>query len=168
MANTLECGSSNAFEPRIVKGSRLKALPWVLLGGGFLAASLLVIYSEPSNHVGWTGLVLSALAILIFAEPLVRPYVLILDVDGFSLGPSILLPRKTVAWRDVQNFFVHRTMQDFRVVAYNLESAVKPTARHRGARIFGVDGTLPRGWPKSPEKMVEELNAYREWALSRR
>jgi hypothetical protein len=38
----------------------------------------------------------------------------------------------------------------------------------RIARRFGADAALPKGWPMSPDAMVEHLNAVRAQALGER
>lgn len=97
---------------------------------------------------------------------LIRPQRLRLDSEGFALEGGFVWSPKKVRWNDVDEFFVYRPPRGGKLIGYNY----RPVARQGSPlswliRRFGADAALPKGWPRSPEKMTEELNAYRRSVL---
>jgi hypothetical protein len=141
---------------------------YLLLSLAFVAGGVLIVRDPSSGAGGWLCMTFFGLCAVVFAIQLIRPQVLTLDIDGFTLDGGLVWSPKTVLWRDVQGFFVYRLPRGGKMIGYNWEpGAKKDTAARRLVRAFGADGALPKGWPGSPEQMVEDLNAYRLWALSR-
>ena len=113
----------------------------------------------------WLCLVFFSPCALVFAWLLIRPPRLLLDRQGFTLVGGLIRSPKTIPWRDVEAFFVYRLPRGGKMIGYNYRPGVREvTALARVGRAFGADGALPKGWTLSPEKMVDELNAYRAWA----
>ena len=53
------------------------------------------------------------------------------------------------------------------MIAYSLiPEAQKHNFLSDLSRKLGADGALPKGWPESPDKFVDKLNAYRLRALA--
>lgn len=103
---------------------------------------------------------------VVFMWLLIRPQRLLLDRQGFTLVGGLIRTPKTVAWRDIEPFFVYRLPRGGKMIGYNYREGVREvSAMARLGRALGAEGALPKGWPMSPEKMVVELNGYRERAL---
>lgn len=112
------------------------------------------------------GLGFFGLCSVVFVGLLIRPQRLLLDRQGFTLVGGLIRSPKTVAWRDIEPFFVYRLPRGGKMIGYNYREGVREdTAMRRLGRALAADGVLPKGWPMSPEKMVAELNGYRERAL---
>jgi hypothetical protein len=100
-----------------------------------------------------------------------------LDADGFTLSGGLMRPSKArkIHWRDVDPFFLYR-IPGYRGLpgpkAIGMNFTPQAPERTRLARFnrnkFGVDGSLPGLWSAGPEKMIAELNDYRERALRMR
>jgi hypothetical protein len=169
MSKTLEAGVKAPVGPRTIEASRLQ-ISLYLLGSLVFVVIGLVVIQNPSPRIGaWFAVLFFGLCAAVFATLLLRPQVLILDAGGFTVGGGLIRSPRKVLWRDVEGFFVYRLPKGGKTIGYNLAPAArKDTPLTRIASSLGADGALPRGWPGSPEKMVEDLNAYRLWALNQR
>jgi hypothetical protein len=158
-----------ALEPRIIKGSRGKSSLYLVGSLIFvLIGSQMVEDAKANNGVGWLCITFFSLCTLVSAWLIIRPQVLLLDGEGFSLDGGLVRSAKKIGWRDVQGFFVYRLPRGGKMIGYNYD----PTAGNDSWLIginrgFGAEGALPKGWSGSPERMAEELNDYRQQALSR-
>jgi len=156
------------MEPLIITGSRAKTAIYLAISIVFVAVGVLMV-GHPSGAkdliYSWLSIVFFGLGVVVFGWLLVRPQVLQLDSEGFSLGGGLVrTPRKT-RWRDVQAFFVFRLPRGGKMIGFNYEPGRRPSLASVSRR-FGADGGLPKSWPKSPEAMADILNGYRERALA--
>ncbi|WP_165185151.1 hypothetical protein [Caulobacter soli] len=169
MAKPIDVGVNTRVGPRTIEASRLKLWLYLAISLVFVAIGVMMVQDPSAGLKGWLVLLFFGLGVAAFVVLLVRPQVLDLDTQGFTLRGGFVRSPKTVLWRDVERFFVYRLPRGGKMIGYMLEPAArKDTALNRIARSFGADGALPKGWPGSPEKMVEDLNAYRLWALGGR
>jgi len=53
------------------------------------------------------------------------------------------------------------------MVGYNLQEPIASGFNRFNRSLFGAEAALPKGWSLSAEKLADELNDYREKALSR-
>jgi hypothetical protein len=168
MAKAAEIGVTTRVGPRTIEASRAKAWLYFLGSLVFVAGGLWMV-QDPSKAGGWFVLLFFGACAVVFAIMLVRPQVLILDASGFMVSGGLVRSPRKVLWRDVRGFHVYRLPKGGKMIGYFLEPSVrKDTAMAKINRGLGADGALPKGWPGSPEKMVEDLNAYRLWALNGR
>lgn len=165
MAKPVDVGVTTRVGPRTIEASRLKMSLYLAGSLVFVAIGVAMVRDPSTGLKGWLALVFFALCAASFTWMLMRPQVLELDAKGFTVRGGFIRSPKTVLWRDVERFFVYRLPKGGKMIGYTLEPAArKDTAMARMARSFGADGALPKGWPGSAEKMVENLNAYRLWA----
>jgi len=140
--------------------SRGKNLLWLAFSLAFMG--FLVGSSPDSELKAWLAIGFFALCSAVFAWLLLRPHRLILEDHGFTLSGGFMWSPKTTAWTDVENFFVYSLGRGGKMIGYNFISAVRKTSLiARLSRRIAADAALPRGWPMSPEHMVEALDAYR-------
>lgn len=169
MGKPIDVGISTQVGPRTIEASRLKMSLYLAGSLVFFALAVWMVRDPSTGWKGWLALGFVTLCVASFTWMLVRPQVLELDAKGFTVGGGFVRSPKKVLWRDVESFFVYKLPRGGKMIGYNLVPAArKATALGRIARSFGADGALPKGWPGSPEKMVEDLNAYRLWALGGR
>jgi hypothetical protein len=150
-----------------IVGSRWKIALYLAVSLGFVAIGVLML-GDP-EEAAWKallGLGFFGLCALIFLWLLIRPQRLLLDGQGFTIGGGLVRSPKLVRWRDIEPFFVYRLPKGGKMVGYNY----RPGARSDGmlaqiSRRLGADGALPKGWPMSPEALVDDLNAFRARAL---
>ncbi|PVM92208.1 hypothetical protein DDF62_03395 [Caulobacter radicis] len=170
MAKPVDVGVDTRLRPRTIKASRFKALLQLAITLVFVAVAALVVWVDPVGLiglVGWLMLLFFGLAAALPILLLVRRRSLELDADGFTLrGGSIRFPRK-VLWRDIEPLFVYRLPErGGKMIGYRfLPAARKELGLERAADGLEVDEAMLDEWTRSPEKMVEDLNAYRRWAL---
>lgn len=166
MGKPIDVGVSTQVGPRTIEASRLKMSLYLAGSLIFVAIGAMMVGDDSTNLKAWLALVFFGLCAAIFAFLLMRPQVLELDAKGFTVRGGFIRAPKKVLWRDVESVFVYKLPRGGKMIGYNLVPAArKDTALGRIARSFGADGALPKGWPGSPEKMAEDLNAYRVWAL---
>lgn len=169
MAKPIDVGVNTRVGPRSIEASRLKLWLYLALSLIFVAGGVLMVQDPSTGLKGWLVLAFFGLGVAVFVVLLVRPQVLELDPKGFTLRGGFIRSPKTVLWRDVESIFVYKLPRGGKMIGYNLVPGIrKDTALARMARSFGADGALPKGWAGSPEKMAEDLNAYRLWALGQR
>lgn len=150
-----------------IVGSRWKAALYLAASVAFAAGGLLML-NDPaeSRAAAMLCLIVFGLGALVFLLMLIRPQRLALDGQGFTLDGGLVRSPKLVRWRDIEPFFVYRLPRAGKMIGYNFRPGVKPeTTMGRIARRFGADAALPKGWPMSPDALVEHLNAYRAQAL---
>lgn len=156
------------LQPKVFVSSRGKTALLLLVCLVFVGA-LALPSGDPYAFWRILGLGLFGLGAVAQAWLLVRPQRLIFDPEGFTLSGGLILPSraKKIPWSDVDQFFIYHTSSGNKMIALNF----KPEAseRTRFAQFsrakFGADGALPGLWPGGREKMVEELNRYRELAV---
>jgi hypothetical protein len=104
---------------------------------------------------------------LVFAALIVRPQRIVVDSEGFALHGGLIVSSKKTLWRDTEPFFVCRLANNRKTIGFNYRSGARDrTALLRVNRKLGADGALPILQRGSAEELVEELNAYRQRALS--
>jgi hypothetical protein len=123
---------------------------------------------KANSVVGWFGIAFFGLCALVSARLIVRPQVLLLDGEGFTLDGGLVRSARKIGWRDIEGFFVYRLPKGGKTIGYNYEPAAgKDSLLIQINRAFGSDGALPKAWSGSPESMADELNDYRLQALAR-
>jgi hypothetical protein len=137
---------------------------------GSLAFVAIALRLPPQPHRdAWKlqlGIGFFGLCAVVFAWLLIRPQRLALDAEGFTLLGGFVASPKKVCWRDIDEFFIYRLPRGGKMIGFNYKPGVRPVSPLvRPHRLRGADGALPKGWARSPEEMVAELNAYRRRAL---
>ena len=151
-----------------ITSSRGKTLLYLATSVVFVAMGVFMLGDPSHTTMAWLCILFFGLGVAAFVWLLIRPQTLTLDETGFTLGGGMVRSPLTIAWRDVQGFFVYKLPKGGKMIGYNFTpGARKDTAIAKLARGLGADGALPRAWPQSPEKMAETLNAYRARALAR-
>jgi hypothetical protein len=158
------------MEPLTITGSRLNAALYLVLSLVFLAGGVWLVGQAVQVKdlvFGWLSIALFGLAALVFVWLLVRPQVLRLDAEGFSLQGGLVRSPKLTRWRDVQPFFVFHLPRGGKMIGFNyIQDRAPSTTLAFVSGLAGAEAGLPKGWPKSPEAMVAVLNDYRERALA--
>jgi hypothetical protein len=96
-----------------------------------------------------------------------RPRRLVLDDEGFTLTGGLVWSPQKLCWRDIDHFFGYRLAKGGKLIGFNFKPGLRGAGpRFRLNQVFGADGALPRGWTRSPERMVDELNAWRMQAMN--
>lgn len=156
------------IETKEIKQSRLKTTTALLGSSAFVAIAVLIPHQAgESNAWRWWCGGFFGLCATVFCWLLIRPQQLKLDPRGFTVTGGLIYSPKKVSWNSIDPFFLYRLPRGGKAIAYNYrEGAERPhTPGARLSRRFGADGSLPRLWPGSPDRMVEDLNSYREQAL---
>ena len=150
-----------------IRSSVGKTLLYLVISLVFVSIGLVMLGDPSQATTAWGCILFFGLGGLVFIWLLVRPQLLILDDEGFTLSGGMVRSPKMTLWRDVESFFVYRLPRGGKMVGYNFAPGRrKETALAKLARGLGADGALPKGWPMSAEKMAETLNERRMRALS--
>ncbi len=98
---------------------------------------------------------------------LIRPYRLLLDDEGFTLTGGFVRKPTKVPWTDIEGFHMMGPFHN-RFIGYDFRPGVenKPGWIWAG-RFFGAEAALPKSWPGSSDKMLDDLNAAWETATRR-
>lgn len=168
MAKPVDVGVDTRVGPRTIKASRFKASLQLVMSLVFVAVGLMMVRINPVGLIGlagWLVLLFFGPSAAILVVLLVRRRSLELDAKGFTLrGGLIRLPRK-VLWRDIEPFFLYRLPKGGKMIGYKFVPASRKEMALERADSLEADDAMIDEWPRSPEKMVEDLNAYRHWAL---
>jgi hypothetical protein len=169
MAKPVDVGVDTRFGSRTIKASCFKASLQLVMSLVLVAVGVMMVRIDPvglMGLVGWPILLFSGLSAAIFVVLLLRRRSLELDARGFMLrGGLIRFPRK-VLWRDIEPFFLYRLPKGGKMIGYKFVPASrKEMGLERAADSLEADDTMIDEWRRSPEQMVEDLNAYRHWAL---
>ncbi len=159
---------TDVLEPKIIRGSLFKGVFNVLACAAFAVFGVMMIRDGgPDAISGWFALVFFGGGGLVLLVTMVRPQVLTLDAQGFTISGGVSgKPRKT-AWADIEDFFVYKLPRGGKMIGFNyVPSARKDGWMAKANQAFGADGALPKGWPGKPEDLAAELNAYRARALA--
>ncbi|MGR4863388.1 hypothetical protein [Caulobacter sp. LARHSG274] len=152
-----------------ITGSRGKSLLSLAVSLGFVAIGVFLFRDPRQMTIAWLCTGFFGLGAAMFAWLLVHPHTLVLDERGFTLSGGLVRAPKTTSWRDVEGFFTYRLPRGGKMVGYNFAPGVrKDTVMAKIVRGLAADRVLPKGWPQSPDKMAETLNAYRAQALAAR
>jgi hypothetical protein len=152
-----------------IKGSPGKTLLYLACSLGFVTIGLFLFRDPGQTTIAWLCTGFFGLCSATLAWLLIHPHTLTLDESGFTLSGGLVRAPKTTAWRDVEGFFVYRLPKGGKMIGYNFAPGVrKDTVMAKIVRGLAADGVLPKGWPQSPDKMAETLNAYRARALAAR
>jgi hypothetical protein len=156
-------------DTREYRSSRVKAALYLLLSIGFVSLGFLPSSTRPGGWALWLAVGFFALGIPVFATLLIRPQRLLLDRSGFTVTGGLIRKPSTTRWQDMEGFFVYRLPKGGKMIGYNYSpDAPDVSSLVKVSRRFGADAALPKGWPGSPDVMVDELNAFRERALASR
>lgn len=156
------------MEVEEIKSSRGKTVFFLLISLAFVAIAVAI----PSEDVAesykyWLAGAFFGLCSVVFAWLLIRPQRLLLAPTGFTVAGGFVRSPKHVLWRDVNPFFVYRLSRGGKMIGYNFAPGARTDSTLiRVNRLVGAEGALPKGWPGSPELMVERINAYRARALA--
>jgi hypothetical protein len=160
--------AAERVEARTITGSRAKTALYLLISIIFVAVGAMLLRGPSASAMAWLCVAFFGLGVLLFAWLLIRPQTLDLDSEGFTLGGGMVRSPKKVLWREVEGFHVYRLPRGGKMIGYSYAPGPKKeSAAVAFARDLGAESALPRGWPQSPEKMVDLLNAYRLRALGR-
>ena len=151
-----------------IKSSRGKTLLFLLISLGFVAIFVVIPSDDAAeSYWSWFGGAFFGLGTVVFAWLLVRPQRLVLAPTGFTVAGGLVRSPKQILWREVNPLFVYRIPRVGKMIGYNFApGARKDSALIRINRLAGAEGALPKGWPGSPERLVERINAYRARALA--
>jgi hypothetical protein len=144
--------------------SRTKVL--LLLLGSLVFVALYLFLPDPNHQLpvwgGWFfGVGAAVFVLLVF-----RPRKLTLDSEGFMVSGGLTRRPSKIAWRDVTGFapiYAGTKMVGFR---YAAETKRRPRGTWLSRRLSGADGAISGAWPCSTTDLAEQLNHYRERALS--
>ncbi len=156
------------IQPREIQASRLKTIGLLAGSLAFVAAGAFIQSRSPTiEPMAWLCMVFFGLGVVVAIVQLVRPQRLLLDNEGFTLvGGMVRRPRKE-RWADVRGFVVFRLPRGGTMVGYNYAPGAEPKSKLLAiSRGMGCDAGLGKGWPGGDAAMVEQLNAYRQQALS--
>lgn len=157
---------SPTASPSEIHGSYWKNGLYLAISLVFVVGGLAMLRDPEAVGAAWLCLIFFGLGAVVFLWMLVRPQRLILDSQGFTLCGGLVRSPKLVRWRDVEPFFVYRLPRAGKMIGYNYRPGAGPDSMlARINRRLGADCALPKGWPMSPEAMVEQLNACRARAL---
>ncbi|MER8658140.1 hypothetical protein [Mesorhizobium sp. M0847] len=133
-----------------------------------LACAFLIYVSEDGDTAGlWWCVAFFGLVALVFAWQLVRPQILVLNGQGFSLGGGLVRSPNLVPWKNIESFFVvHRRRRIGDMIGYNFAPGVKSSVMGSVTKSLGAEAALPQGWTLAPEEMVVLLNEYRRRAMA--
>ena len=156
------------MEVEEIKSSRGKTVLFLLISLAFVATSVTIPSEDAAeNYKSWFAGAFFGVCSVVFAWLLIRPQRLLLAPTGFTFAGGLVRSPKHVLWRDVNPFFVNRLKMGGKMIGYNFApGARRDSTLIRVNRFAGNDGVLPKGWPESPELMVERINAYRARALA--
>ncbi|MDG4881122.1 hypothetical protein [Mesorhizobium sp. WSM4884] len=153
------------IESKTIRGSRGKVAVYLLTSLAFVYGGATM---RDDAFVGWGSVILFGSTALVFFWWLVRPPLLLLDSDGFTLQGGFVRTPQQVLWGDIDSFLVYRLPRGSDAIGYNFRDDAKGasplalTSKRLGTKVL-----LPGRWPLSTEQMVEALNAYRLEALTR-
>lgn len=156
------------MEVEEIKSSRGKTVLFLLISLAFVSISV-AIPSETAveSYNSWFAGAFFGLCSVVFAFLLIRPQRLLLAPTGFTVTGGLVRSPKQVLWHDVNPLFVFRLGRGGKMIGYNFApGARKDSTLIRVNRFVGAEGALPQGWPGSPDRMVERINAYRALALA--
>lgn len=156
------------MEVEEIKSSRGKTLLFLLMSLAFVSVFVAIPSESPSEgYKSWLGGAFFGLCSVVFAFLLIRPQRLLLAPTGFTVAGGLIRSPKQILWRDVSPLFVYHLAKGGKMIGYNFTpGARKESTVTRVNRFVGAEGALPKGWPGSPERMVERINAYRAQALA--
>lgn len=161
---------TETIEPLVISASRGKTLLLLSASLFFVLSCAFVIHvSKDGDTAGlWWCMAFFGLGVLVFAWQLVRPQILVLNEQGFSLGGGLVRSPKLVPWKDIEGFHVvHRRCRIGDMIGYNFAPGVKKSSVMRSVtKSLGAEAALPQGWTLSPEEMVVLLNEYRRRAMA--
>jgi hypothetical protein len=157
------------MDTREIATSRGKTALYLAMSLAFVAIALFGL-QDPDRASSKLQLCLAffGLCSVVFVWLLIRPQRLLLDSEGFTLLGGFVRSPKKVCWCDIDAFFVYRLPRGGKMIGFNYRPDAPRGAVVRFARRLGAEGTLPKGWPIGPDKMVAELNAFRLQALDAR
>ncbi|MBD59762.1 MAG: hypothetical protein CL808_06525 [Citromicrobium sp.] len=131
----------------------------------FVAIGIVMVGdTDASAFWAWFGLIFFGLCAIVFFIVSIRPFMLRLDRDGFTLNRGLRIYPHFVAWGDVEEIFVHAVRTGHtrtRMVGFNFRPGqANRTAWMKLNRTLGADGALPALWEEDPDHLVELMNAY--------
>jgi hypothetical protein len=148
--------------------SRTKVV-WLLIGALAFVAGYALLPDPDHQLPAWGGWFFGFCA-AVFVALLLRPRMLTLDGNGFSIAGGLAPKPMKIAWRDVTGFFPIRIRAGASMIGFNYsaDAADKPRATWLAKRLSGADGGISGAWPCSSVDLANQLNTYRERALARR
>jgi hypothetical protein len=158
---------TSVLPQKVFVSSRAKTSMLFLISLAFVAIALLLPEASPGSY-GWRvgAVIFFGLGMLVFGGLMLRPQQLILDSDGFTLVGGLALSPKTIRWREIDRFFTFRLPHGRKMIGFNYRPGSRdPSALLKFNRATArADGALSGLWRVEPEKIVDELNDYRQRA----
>lgn len=148
--------------------SRTKVV--LLLAGALVFVVGYAFLPDPDHQLPSWGGWFFGLCAAIFVVLLLRPRKLTLNRDGFSISGGLKRKPTMIEWQDVTGFFPLRIRAGSSMVGFDYSSNAKNKARGTwvSKRLAGADGGISGAWRCSNADLANQLNAYRERALTRR
>lgn len=120
-------------------------------GRGFLA-----------DLVGWVGVLFFGSSTLLFGVQFIWPswFGLKLDAEGFTV--TMNLGRRRYRWKDVDRFFLYKTLAIHPVVVFKYRGKAEVTGLQPGRGMLGIfDGSLPRNLPVRGRALQDLMEGWR-------
>jgi hypothetical protein len=147
----------------VIRSLRSRAFLLLLLAPIMIGMSVFLALSHPYLVVrlfGWFGTAFFSLSLVAISIRLLRPDVLTLTVDGFTLRDWKQTQR--IPWQNVKEFFVWSGYGAGMASWVLHDSARRANLMARVNRPFGLDGSIGINWPHPPERMAELLSEWKE------
>lgn len=165
MSITMSAKMADQVASETIRGSRSKVAIYLV---GSLALAYGGATMRDHAFVGWVSVILFGSAALVFLWWIVRPPLLLLDSNGFTLEGGFVRTPKQVRWGDIDSFFVYSLPRGSDAIGYNLRHDPKRTSPPASiSKEPRIKVLLPGKWPLSTGQMVDALNTYRLEALTR-
>jgi len=145
--------------------SRGKVL--LMLAGALVFVAIYTLLPDPNHQLPRSGGWFFGLGAAVSLVLLLRPRKLTLNSNGFSLSGGLVRKPKTIVWGDVTGFFP-LSIPNMIGFNYSPDTKDKPRIARVSKRLAGADGGISGAWPCSNADLANQLNAYRERALTRR
>ena len=156
------------MQSKQLTGSRTKSILFLCFSAGFVfMASAAHPVSIVRQAVCWLGIILFSAGACAFVWLAIRPQRLLLEPDGFTVSGGLVRKPEKVAWTDIEEIVLIRLPRNATTIGYNFRPSARTDSRLQQInRSFGADAGIPGVWKYTNEQIVEELNHYREKALS--
>ncbi|MEL7130687.1 MAG: hypothetical protein AAGK23_14185 [Pseudomonadota bacterium] len=154
-------------ETLTLRGSRLKALGFLMLAAPLFLAGLFMVLSGNNGWVAWASFLFFGACELVFVFQIINPGQLTLDRHGFK--QSLMGRSVTNRWVEVSCFGVYEIKQGFittnRFVCYDrFEDDGKTLAKINRA-MAGASAQLGDTFGMKAEDLAALMNAFRDRAV---
>jgi hypothetical protein len=148
--------------------SRRKVL--LMLAGVLVFAAIYAFLPDPDHRLPSWGCWFFGLCAAVFVVLLLRPRKLTLDENGFAISGGLARKPIIIQWGDVTGFFPLSIGPRASMIGFNYspDAKDKPRGAWVSKRLAGADGAISGAWPCSNADLANQLNTYRQRALTRR